>query len=92
MWHSPGVHSWEVTRERRARVEVTLRVGPRGLAGRVTRAELDRIAPVLDAAVEAERRGDHSRIRLGAGLRRRSAGTRCDRRAVWACRERSLRP
>ena len=69
MWHSPGVHSWEVTRERRGRADVTLRVGPRILAGRVTRAELDRIAPVLDAAVEAGRRGDYSRIRLGAGLR-----------------------
>ncbi|MFB9358423.1 hypothetical protein [Actinoplanes nipponensis] len=66
---SPGVGEWRVTREGRAEVEVTVTVGPRVLTGRLTRAELARAAGALDAAVEAERRGDYSRIRLGAALR-----------------------
>ena len=73
VWHSrrvesPAVSAWEVTRGGRTEVEVTLRVGPRVLVGRLTRAELEQVAEVLDAAVEAERRGEYSRIRLGRSL------------------------
>jgi hypothetical protein len=65
---SPVVSAWEVTRHGRTEVEVLLRVGTRSLVARLTRAELDRVADILDAAVAAERRNDYSRIRLGAAL------------------------
>jgi hypothetical protein len=63
------VNAWEVTREGRTRVEVTLRVGPRVLVARLTRAELARVSAVLDAAVAAENSGGYSRIRLGRAMR-----------------------
>lgn len=61
--------AWVVTREGRTEVEVEVRLGPRTLDGRLSRAELERVRSILDAAVAAEKAGTYSRIKLGAALR-----------------------
>jgi hypothetical protein len=50
-------------------VAVTLAVGPRPLVATLTQQDLERVKDILDDTVQADRRGEYSRIKLGSAMR-----------------------
>jgi hypothetical protein len=64
------IDTWEAVPAGRAgAVRVTVPVGPRPLVARLTPDELAAARPILDEAVEAQRRNEYSRVQFAEALR-----------------------